>query len=190
MPDRLVTLLKETDRSGEYVCTVPPDRLRETINRICRKNGLPEVGIHGLRHSFASLGYHLGIPAKAMQQAGGWSDDHTMLKIYTHIAQSDDVRHRSALTQFFDSAGPDEQSAGPKAGWPEFRVHFRVHFVPRNRRKFLSDSETAFAVVKPETVARVRKEPETVAVSDSSVWWTRRGSNPRTSRMRTVRSPS
>lgn len=71
------------------------------INRICAKNGLPEVGIHGLRHSFASLAYKLDMPEKIAMQIGGWANDQTMRKIYTHLAQEQIADHSQAFVGFF-----------------------------------------------------------------------------------------
>lgn len=71
------------------------------MNRICADNQLPEVGIHGLRHSFASLCYHLNVPEKAVMQIGGWANDATMRRIYTHLAQRDMEKNIRSLKDFF-----------------------------------------------------------------------------------------
>lgn len=55
------------------------------VNKACRKLGLPEVGIHGLRRSFASLAYRLGWPERVTMQVGGWSDWKTMHEIYIQL---------------------------------------------------------------------------------------------------------
>lgn len=73
------------------------------INKACTKAGLPAVGLHGLRHSFASLAYHLKIPEKIAMEIGGWSNEATMKKIYTHIAQSDREYYNNAFTSFFEN---------------------------------------------------------------------------------------
>lgn len=90
--------------------------LRDGIRRICTENGLPEVGVHGLRHSFASLAYHLQIPEKIAMEIGGWADAATMNRIYTHIAQSDITRYQNAMTRFYaNELGPtaaNRQMAG------------------------------------------------------------------------------
>ncbi len=78
--------------------------LRKAIRRVCKENGLPDVGIHGLRHSFASLAYHLQIPEKIAMEIGGWADATTMHKIYTHIAKADIKRYQTAMTQFYSQA--------------------------------------------------------------------------------------
>lgn len=74
------------------------------VNRVCKKNNLPLVGVHGLRHSFASLAYHLQIPEQIAMEIGGWSDIGTMRKIYTHIAQQDMERYKTKLQDFFKNA--------------------------------------------------------------------------------------
>ena len=71
------------------------------INRTCSANGLPEVGIHGLRHSFASLAYHLGLSEKVAMQIGGWADQGTMHKIYTHIAQDEALLAGNVMQEFY-----------------------------------------------------------------------------------------
>ena len=62
---------------------------------------LPMVGTHGLRHSFASLAYYLEVPEKVTMEIGGWADDQTMRRIYTHIAQADVKRYEQAFSGFF-----------------------------------------------------------------------------------------
>lgn len=95
---RLAELIDATD--GPLV-KMHPNALRKAINRACEKNGLPEVGIHGLRHSFASLCYHLGLSEMQTMELGGWKDASTMRKIYTHLAQQDKNRSVKVLTDFF-----------------------------------------------------------------------------------------
>lgn len=93
--------LEVTERSSEYVVPYNGSWLYQRINEICKANGLPEVGLHGLRHSFASLAYHLQIPEKIAMEIGGWADDGTMRKIYTHLAQQDIDARAKDFTNFF-----------------------------------------------------------------------------------------
>ena len=95
--------LEAAQRKSEYVVTMSPAGMFQQINRICEANNLPKVGIHGLRHSFASLAYHLNVPEKVAMEIGGWSNDQTMRKIYTHIAQQDVAAHAKTFTAFFDN---------------------------------------------------------------------------------------
>lgn len=97
----LRTALENTDRKGEYVVTLSGAWLYQRINEICAANGLPKVGNHGLRHSFASLAYHLQIPEKIAMEIGGWDDDGTMRKIYTHLAKDDIAKRSAEFANFF-----------------------------------------------------------------------------------------
>ena len=83
----LQVALESASQLGEFVVTYHPATVMNQVNRVCEKNGLPKVGLHGLRHSFASLAYHLQIPEKVAMEIGGWADDRTMHKIYTHISE-------------------------------------------------------------------------------------------------------
>lgn len=96
----LASILETADESKPIV-QMHPDTLRKLINRICRKNDLPEIGAHGLRHSFASLAYHLGLSEKETMDIGGWSDTTTMHKIYTHLAQSDRLKAKNVMAEFY-----------------------------------------------------------------------------------------
>lgn len=98
----LFEALQQSEAHGDYVCTMTGDLTLTRINQICSANDLPEVGIHGLRHSFASLAYHLQIPEKIAMEIGGWKDSDTMHKIYTHLAQKDIANRSQEFSNYFD----------------------------------------------------------------------------------------
>lgn len=85
---RLAELLRQPLPEG-YLVSVNPNTLYTQINKVCRDAGLPEVGVHGLRRSFASLSYHEGLPERVTAAIGGWSDLNTMHKHYVKIAERD-----------------------------------------------------------------------------------------------------
>ncbi len=97
----LLDALKATEHRGDYVVTLNGSWIYTRINEICAANNLPQVGNHGLRHSFASLAYHLQIPEKIAMEIGGWADDGTMRKIYTHLAQKDIAERAQDFSNFF-----------------------------------------------------------------------------------------
>ena len=100
--DPLYNALSAVERKTGKVVALTANHIYGTVNDICTSVGLPKVGLHGLRHSFASLAYSLGIPEKITMEIGGWSDDRTMRKIYTHIAQQDKAHFEGKFTQFFE----------------------------------------------------------------------------------------
>lgn len=100
IPSLKEALERERKPSGP-VMDITQDRLRENVHKTCIQNGLTDVSIHGLRHSFASLAYHLRMPEKIAMEIGGWSDSGTMNKIYTHIARSDISRYQTEMAAFY-----------------------------------------------------------------------------------------
>ena len=107
IPELSAALAAVQDKTGPLIKS-NRSALTQKVNRVCAAAGLPQVGMHGLRHSFASLAYHLGVPEKITMQLGGWSNDATMKKIYTHIAESDLSSYGNILTSFY------QQAASPK----------------------------------------------------------------------------
>lgn len=109
---RLKELIEDSDFEPEdYIYPYYSNVLRLNINRVCREAGLPEVGVHGLRRSFASLCYHLGISEAVTMIAGGWSDFRTMRKIYTKVSEKDIQTQAAKFVHFFGNGnenGNDE----------------------------------------------------------------------------------
>lgn len=87
-------------REGRLV-TTHPNTLRSQINAVCKSAGLPLVGFHGLRHSFASLAYHLGWSEMTTMKEGGWSNTQTVHNIYTHLATQDQNADIAKMKAFF-----------------------------------------------------------------------------------------
>lgn len=104
MIPRLTALLTQMQEDGVNGYLVPynPNSIYRAVNAACKKAGLPEVGCHGLRHSFVSLAYHLGWSSIATMRVAGYSDYQTMRKIYTHLAQSDRDKNVTAMQAFFE----------------------------------------------------------------------------------------
>lgn len=73
----------------DRLITTNPNSMHGAINLYCEKAGLPKVGVHGLRRSFASLAFHLGWPELQTMRIGGWSEPTTVRKVYTKLAQAD-----------------------------------------------------------------------------------------------------
>ena len=103
MMDELYCALEREKQKSGLVCTTHPNVLKDRINSICKRNDLPLVGVHGLRHSFASLSKKLGMPEQLTMSLGGWSDYNTMRKIYTHISQKDAESYKNAMAAFYNN---------------------------------------------------------------------------------------
>ena len=79
-----------------------PNNLHQQINAVCKAAGLPEVGCHGLRRSFASLAYHLGLSERETMREGGWADYDVMHKKYIKLAEAD-KEDKDPMSEFFES---------------------------------------------------------------------------------------
>lgn len=102
MIPRLAELIRDMHgKPTDYLVTCYPNAIYKEVNRICQRNGLPLVGCHGLRHSFVSLAYHIGWSELATMRVAGYSNYNTMRKIYTHLAEIDQVKNISAMTDYF-----------------------------------------------------------------------------------------
>lgn len=88
---------------SDYIVTCHPNTIWREVNSVCRRAGLPEVGCHGLRHSFVSLAYHLGWSELATMSVAGYADYNTMRKIYTHLADADKEKAVKSMEKFFNA---------------------------------------------------------------------------------------
>jgi len=76
--------------------------LRRQIEKICRQNNLPIITIHGLRHSFASLAYHLKWDEQTTCAVGGWGDPTCVHRIYTHLSKLDKNENIERMKEFYN----------------------------------------------------------------------------------------
>ena len=44
------------------------------------------------------------MPEKITMEIGGWADDATMKKIYTHVARADRLKAETAMKKFYSSS--------------------------------------------------------------------------------------
>lgn len=103
-------------RSGR-IFTMHPNTPYQTLKDMCERSGLKFVGVHGLRHTNASVMVSLGVMDKYIMAEGGWSTDHTMKKVYQHVFESGRQGASEKRDSFFSdiSSGvnPSEKSKTP-----------------------------------------------------------------------------
>ncbi len=102
MIPRLKELLEAVEDKTGYVLTEHISTPYDQINAICRANGLPEVGMHGLRRSFASLGYHLRMSEEEIMAIGGWRDFQTVHKFYIYLSDLDRKKAINKMKVFYN----------------------------------------------------------------------------------------
>jgi integrase len=72
----------------DYVVPIRGNCLYQRFKTILRRNNLPDIRFHDLRHTFASVCLLLNIPDKYVMQRGGWSNPSTLKSIYQHALTS------------------------------------------------------------------------------------------------------
>ena len=93
-----------TGSPSDPILSCHPNSVYKAVNSICAKAGLPLIGVHGLRHSFASLAHSLGVPEAECMALGGWQDPQTMRKIYTHLDAAARLKASNAIASFYQNA--------------------------------------------------------------------------------------
>ena len=101
--DRIVELAQSAE-PGVPLVRMNADNLYTRINEVCQSAGLPLVGVHGLRRSFASLAFHLGWDILYTQRCGGWKDDKILKEIYTKLSTKDLAQKVSSMRDFNKNA--------------------------------------------------------------------------------------
>lgn len=102
IPQLHAALSAVQDKSGPVV-TVAENTMLSHAKSACERAGITVVGNHGLRHSFASLGYHLGLNERQLMDLGGWADHATMHRIYVRLAASSRSAAVETLSRFFQN---------------------------------------------------------------------------------------
>ena len=77
-----------------------PNALSLAFTRFVKKNGLPRVTLHGLRHSFATVASFQGVPLFDIGKALGHATPATTGRIYTHLV---DHTHEETLMKVSDA---------------------------------------------------------------------------------------
>ncbi|CDI60425.1 site-specific integrase [Lactobacillus helveticus] len=75
---------------------VRPNLVAVWNKRICDKNGLRRIKIHGFRHTHASLLFNAGVPMEDVKQRLGHASIQTTMDIYTHVTK--DKQDKTALS--------------------------------------------------------------------------------------------
>lgn len=114
MIPELVDALDVLKRGGNPPVLSKSGSMTESINNICRKAGLPQVGTHGLRRSFASLAFHLGMSELEVMQLGGWADHNTLHRIYVRLAQEDRLNAENLMETWYKTRGENTSADAAK----------------------------------------------------------------------------
>jgi integrase len=103
---RIEIVTRQIKEQGGEICSVHPNALYKKINKLCREHYIKEIGVHGLRRSFASLAYHLGWSERETMAIGGWSDMNIMHKFYIKLSEADTSKAAKTMKDFYKKKSP------------------------------------------------------------------------------------
>lgn len=107
IPRPLFEVLQKKRGIGKII-TFSPDALTARFFKLQKRNGGSNVGLHELRHYFASVMLSLGIPDKYAMKFIGHSSV-AMLKHYQHAFTANEILYVQKINAFFDN-GSDPTS--------------------------------------------------------------------------------
>lgn len=82
-----------------------PNRLahaNDQLHKSCQKFKVPNIKVHGLRHTHASMLFASGARMKDIQMRLGHARISTTMDIYTHVVEASDEKLTSLLSGFFE----------------------------------------------------------------------------------------
>jgi len=77
-----------------------------------REAGLPDVGMHDLRHFYASALIRAGLSVKVVSERLGHSNAAMTLNVYSHLWPDDEDRTRQAIDGLFHTETTKLRSVG------------------------------------------------------------------------------
>lgn len=105
----LISRLREILPESGRLVNMHPNSIHKAINSVCKRTGLPLVGVHGLRRSFASLGYHLKWSERSIMAIGGWSNLQTVHNIYIKLAEKDINEDVKRMQNYYETTDGDSK---------------------------------------------------------------------------------
>ena len=89
MPDAVFT-----NGAGNYYIGT---NLNVRLKKICRKAGLPDIHVHSLRHTHASLLINSNVTARVIADRLGHSTTKTTLDTYSHVFAESEAKAMQAI---------------------------------------------------------------------------------------------
>ena len=102
IPPYIQGLIDKTDPDEDMLITMSSHAIYSRFTRLLKKNNLPHMTFHNLRHENASIMALLQIPDKYAKERGGWKTDEVMKKVYQHTFSADRVLVDDKIDSFFE----------------------------------------------------------------------------------------
>lgn len=87
-----------------------PNYVSELFTKLLKKNGLPKIVLHELRHTFASISNEAGVQEFNIGKALGHANVSTTKKIYTHLFDDKHTAAVDAVANLIDEKKEDDHA--------------------------------------------------------------------------------
>ena len=85
-PEYIMGKLRERYRGQTgRVFSDHPDTIRRHVHAVCKRSGVTDTTVHGLRHANAAVMIALGVVDKYAMARNGWTSDYTFKQIYGYV---------------------------------------------------------------------------------------------------------
>lgn len=102
LPEHLKHLIDQLPPEQDRLVLMTGHDMYDRLRRLLKKNGLPHMTFHELRHMNASVMATLNVPDVYAQARGGWATDNVMKKIYTHEFTEERVAIDNKIDNYFN----------------------------------------------------------------------------------------
>ena len=103
LPDRIKELIDNLPPEQDRLVELSGHAMYDCFRRLLKKNGLPHMTFHNLRHVNASVMAVLQIQDKYAQERGGWKTDYVMKNVYTHTFSDERNKADEKIDNYFNS---------------------------------------------------------------------------------------
>ena len=100
VPPYIMELINAVE--GDVLVPYSQNSILKSFLWMLKKNGLPHMTFHDLRHVNASVMALLQLPDKYALERGGWKTDSIMKKVYTHTFSEHRKRADKTMDDFFE----------------------------------------------------------------------------------------
>ena len=102
IPPYIMELIPKGD-PDDYLIAQSGHAIYMKWSMLLKKNHLPHMTFHDLRHENASIMHMLNIPDKYAMERGGWKTDKVMKQIYTHTFSDGRIKADDTIDRYFEN---------------------------------------------------------------------------------------
>ena len=103
LPPYILNLIEALPADQDYLVTRTGQSIYMSLQYYLRKNDLPLISFHDLRHMNASAMLALGVPDKYAMERGGWSSPEIMRNTYQHTFSEERKKVDDTVDNYFSS---------------------------------------------------------------------------------------